>query len=99
MSIEVGKEVEFIGYRLADIVYLSEKTAPVDDGDWKGYAESLRVLIARQAREAQTARCSVALTARERLRGLARSAEPILNDPERCPQHSLRKIGRDDGRY
>lgn len=55
MKVESGKEKEFIGYRLADIIYLAEKTAPVDDGDWKGYAESLRNLIARQAREAQNA--------------------------------------------
>lgn len=48
-------ERQFIGHRLADIIYLAEKTSPVDDGDWKGYAEALRNLIARQAKEAQTA--------------------------------------------
>lgn len=53
--IEVGKEVEFIGYRLNDIIYLAENTKPVDESDWKGYAQSMMVLMAREAREAKTA--------------------------------------------
>lgn len=53
--IEVGKEAEFIGYRLSDIIYLAENTRPVDEADWKGYAKSMMTLMARQARMAQAA--------------------------------------------
>lgn len=55
MRMEAGKEKEFIGHRLSDILWLAEKTAPVDKNDWEGYAKSMCNLIARQAREAQTA--------------------------------------------
>lgn len=53
--VEAGKEAEFIGYRLNDIIYLAENTRPTDEADWKGYAQSMMVLLARQARMAQTA--------------------------------------------
>jgi hypothetical protein len=55
MRLEVGKEAEFIGHRLSDIIYIAEHTAPVDKSDWEGYARSMCKLIARQAREAQNA--------------------------------------------
>ena len=55
MRLEAGKEKEFIGYRLSDIIYLAENTVPVDKNDWEGYAKSMCNLIAQQAREAQNA--------------------------------------------
>lgn len=55
MKTEVGKEIEFVQHRLSTIVYLAEKTAPVDDADWEGYARSMRNLIAREAHEALAA--------------------------------------------
>lgn len=55
LRIEVGKELEFVRHRLSDIVYLAEKTAPVDQADWEGYARALRNIIAGQAKKAITA--------------------------------------------
>lgn len=54
MKIEAGKELEFIGHRLSDIAFLSEKTEPVD-GDWEGYAKSLRRILSEQAHQASSA--------------------------------------------
>lgn len=54
MQIEVGKEVEFAGHRLSDIIYLVENTRPVD-GDWEEYAKQLARMLADQARQAKSA--------------------------------------------
>lgn len=55
MAIEVGKEAEYVGHRLNDIVFFCECTAPVDENDWADYAKAVLNLIKRSAREAQTA--------------------------------------------
>lgn len=55
MKVEAGKEIEFVGYRLTDIVFLCENTAPVDEHGWEEYSKDLLRMIARSAREAQTA--------------------------------------------
>lgn len=49
--VAIGKEKEFVRYRLKDIIYLAEHTIPVD-GDWEGYAKSICRILANQAREA-----------------------------------------------
>lgn len=53
LSIKVGSEKEFIGYRLADIIFLATETKPVD-GDWEGYAKQCLRIIADQATKART---------------------------------------------
>jgi len=53
LSVQIGKEKEFIGHRLNDIIFLAEKTTPVEN-DWEGYAKACLHMIARQAREART---------------------------------------------
>jgi hypothetical protein len=55
MRVQEGKEMDFIGHRLNDIIYLAENTRPVSQEDWQGYAQSMMRLIATQARQAQTA--------------------------------------------
>lgn len=54
MLLEAGKEREFIGHRLADLIFFAEKTQPVND-DWEGYAKQLCRMVASSARDAQIA--------------------------------------------
>ena len=54
MLLEAGKEKEFIGHRLTDIIFFAEKTEPVN-GDWEGYAKELCKLVRQSAIDAQTA--------------------------------------------
>lgn len=51
MSVEVGKEIEVARHRLSDIIFLAEKTEPVN-GDWEGYARQMRRMIADSAKQA-----------------------------------------------
>jgi len=62
MRIQEGKEADVIGCRLKDIIYLAEETRPVNEDDWKGYAQSVLRLIANQAYDAQTALTVLSLT-------------------------------------
>jgi hypothetical protein len=54
MRIEAGKELEFIGHRLVDVIFFAEKTEPVN-GDLEGYMRECLKMIAQSARDAQTA--------------------------------------------
>jgi len=61
MRVQEGRELDFIGYRLRDIVYLAEQTKPVNQDDWRGYAESILRIISNQARDAQVALTALSL--------------------------------------
>lgn len=54
MRIKVGDEIRYAQSRLNDIIYLAEKTDPVDKSDWEDYTRSIRNLIAEEARKAIT---------------------------------------------
>lgn len=55
MKIEAGKEVEFAVHRLIDIIFLAERTEPVDGMSWEEYTKEVLGMIANQARNAQNA--------------------------------------------
>ncbi len=55
MTFEAGKEAEFIGHRLNDIVFFCECTAPVSEQGWADYAKDVLKLIKQSATDAQAA--------------------------------------------
>jgi len=62
MRVQEGKEMDFIGYKLNDIIYLAEQTEPARQDDWQAYAQSILRIIAREARDAKAALTALAMT-------------------------------------